>query len=87
MTNGSEIRRNRKFLKELSPEASNKLSFNNNIDIPNNDEAETPNTGLADKRVTFNEQNNTTHIINDPMPSLRRSTRQKTQTKRFIEEI
>ena len=88
--NGRVVRRNRKFLQELSPEAASKLSFHSDqnkqpihVDIDNEPIKETIPTENA-KKVQFKE---TAKVVNiDKSVPVRRSSREVSKPARLIEE-
>ena len=99
MSNGSTIRRNRRFIKELSPSASSKLCFNNDSMNQNDDFVFQPssdcrkdnidNTKPSPPEVAFKDQADVTYVRNDvPVReafSPRKSTRAVKKPCRLIE--
>ena len=99
MQNGSEIRRNWPYLKELSPNASKKFNFSKSSFSDTNTVlqpiAETPkdtacNVNPKNKEVTFNNNANLTYVRSDiPVEhafSPRKSTRTVKKPSRLIEQ-
>ena len=100
LSNGSKVRRNRRFLKEISPNASSKLCFDKSIlhsnDTPvsqNVEQSAEDNTSTSEPsspEVTFKDKANLTYVRNDvPVEtafSPRKSERTVKKPFRLIEQ-
>lgn len=100
MSNGGDLRRNRRFIKELSSNASKNFIFNRDSMCNNNPDVSQPVSNLTDKSeckinskpsiVTFKENADLTHVRNDvPVKeafSPRKSSRNVNKPCRLIEQ-